>query len=94
MARKTVNRKELKVMIVRNFGKISIFCRHYDINYLTFMEYLRGREDMPKLNRKIVGIMLENGYDPYAETPKMELSPEKRQEIIKAIDKTYNSLEA
>ena len=89
-----VNRVELKVMIVREFGRLKNFCNQYDINYQTFLEYMRGREDLPKLNRKIVGIMLENGYDPYKETEKPTISKARLEEIHQLINKTYNSMEA
>jgi len=71
---KVVNRTELRVMILRNFGTIKEFTVRHNINYDTFTHYLSGAEHLKKLNCLIVQIMVNEGYDPYAPTPKAVLS--------------------
>lgn len=81
--RKKVNRKELRVMILRNYGNIMKFCEQFDINYHTFKHYLSGNDrDYRLLNKKIVGLMVENGYHPYKEVKPKLTKLEKEQILV------------
>ena len=80
-----VNRTELKVMILRLWGTQKEFCSNYNINYKTFRHYLKGSETFTKLNRKIVGVMVENGYNPYKPFLAPLFKAEEKAAILEAL---------
>jgi len=80
--KKEVNRTELRVMILRNFGTIKNFTEYYSINYDTFHHYLSGADHLNRLNNKIIEIMVNSGYDPYAPTPNKHMTELEKQQIL------------
>ena len=78
----TINRTEVKVMILRKYGTITVFTSKHGINYDSFRHFLAGREDLTRINRKVVKIMVRYGYNPYAEPPEPQLTPVEKQQLL------------
>ena len=70
-----INRIELRCIILRHFGNQRRFCETYQLNYSTLRTYLPGK-NMPKIDRIIVKIMADLGYNPNGSQILPEVSSE------------------
>ncbi|MBN1185780.1 MAG: hypothetical protein JXB49_26090 [Bacteroidales bacterium] len=76
-----VNVTELRVLIVRHYDSQKAFCDEYKINYETFKTYLKRPETMPRLNDKIIKIMLAYKMDPFKPEDYPEIDPIQKVKI-------------
>ena len=55
-----LNRKEIKVFIIRNYDNEKQFCKIHKINYLSFRKYMAGDNSLSNINLKIATLIYKN----------------------------------
>ncbi|MCK5051929.1 MAG: helix-turn-helix transcriptional regulator [Candidatus Cloacimonetes bacterium] len=76
-----IDKTEMKFIIKRHFGDQKDFCEIHDIKYGTLRHYLNGR-NMPTIDRKILKIIHNLGYNPDGSRILPEGSPELKLQIV------------
>lgn len=81
----SVNRTELRVMILRMGLTMREFCKKQNFFYNSFQQYMLGREDLTKINKKVVKVMVQNGYNPYTQTPELVLTDQEQEQLLRMV---------